>query len=552
METKGVDSVRRVIWGVVACLLVLGGTAGDAAAWLWEKKPLVTINGVAYSSEDYEAWWRNWREEGEALPETPDVFIDWQLMAQEGETMQLEREPSYQQKVDTFLKVRSLMLLKRDEVDSKVAVSDEAVWNRYVRDENPRWRLHIVLFADEAAAAQKVKGLRDGSVTMAALAQEAGKDGGPQYYQEKVVRLPKIHELWRKALADAQPGTVTEPFAMNQSFVVLQVVEILPPDLDDLKEVRAGVVEALTKEQAGDLTGALVERLKKKYAVQVDEALLAKLGPEPPSAEDGAKFVITSNRDSISVADFWAQMEKEKAFRAQFRFPERALDELRQWVLGNIISQTLISWEALDRHYEEREPLKSLYEFYRRHRLAKEFEKRFVGDKAALTDEEVKKYFEENRAKFQTPEMIHYALIEGEKGFVEKLWDQLAKGHDFFAVAKAALPSGAPVQQVPVNHVGKELLAVIDGLKKGEMSRPFAYNDGMAVVKLIDRKDPAPIAFEQLEQLLRQQLGEEKYRRLKKELLETLRARSEIRVDEEEWQKVRRELEESAQEKKNS
>ncbi|MEW6501126.1 MAG: peptidylprolyl isomerase, partial [Thermodesulfobacteriota bacterium] len=263
-------------------------------------------------------------------------------------------------------------------------------------------------------------------------------------------------------------------------------------------------------------------------------------------------FVITSSRDSISVADFWAQMEKEKAFRAQFRFPERALDELRQWVLGNIISQTLISWEALDRHYEEREPLKPLYEFYRRHRLAKEFEKRFVGDKAALTDEEVKKYFEENRARFQTPEMIHYALIEGEKGFVEKLWDQLAKGHDFFAVAKAALPSGAPVQQVPVNHVGKELLAVIDGLKKGEMSRPFAYNDGMAVVKLIDRKDPAPIAFEQLEQLLRQQLGEEKYRRLKKELLETLRARSEIRMNEEEWQKVRRELEESAQEKKNS
>lgn len=552
METKGVATVRRVIWVVVACLLVVAcGGLREASAWLWQQKPLLVINGVEYFEEDYKAWWKNWREEGQALPETPDVFVEWQLMAQEAEIMQLDQAPSLHQKVETFLKVRSLMMLKAEEVDSKIILTDEAIWNLYVKEENPRWRLHILIFKDETLARGKAKALRDGGLSIEALAQEVGKEGGPQFYQEKMVRLPKIHELWRKALAEGKPGTVSEPFAMQESFVVLQLAEVLPPELDDLKEVRQGVVENLTKQKTGELTGKLVEQLKKKYQVEVDEALLAAIGTEHPAPEEGARVLLKTNRESVTVAEFWAQMEREKAFRTQFHFPERELDELKQWVLGNMISQTLISWEALDRHYEERMPLKPLYDFYRRHRMVKEFERRFVGDKAGVTEDEVKKYYEENLDRFQRPEMLQYALLEGEKGFMEKMWDKLTRGYDFFAVAKEASPNSAPVHEMPVSHMNTELLGVIDGLKKGEMSRLFAYNEGMAVVKLIERKPPAPIDFAELRQQLDQQLRQEKYQRLRKELIETLRARSDIRVNEEEWQKVRRQLENTDEGKKN-
>ncbi|MDR9501697.1 MAG: hypothetical protein RI601_07860, partial [Desulfurivibrionaceae bacterium] len=85
---------------LLLCILVLvGGTTHEARAWFWEEAPLLTIAGEQFAAQDYRDWWQNWQEENMSLPASPDSFIDWHLLAQEGLRMQLDTEPGFQRKV---------------------------------------------------------------------------------------------------------------------------------------------------------------------------------------------------------------------------------------------------------------------------------------------------------------------------------------------------------------------------------------------------------------------------------------------------------------------
>lgn len=133
----------RLTWLVLCTLFFVGISSHNACAWFWNDSVLMTINGEKYSTQDYRNWWQNWQEENMPLPESPDEFMNWQLMAQEGSRMQLESEPGYQRKVETFLKVRSLMILKNEEIDSKVKPTRKELWAMYEKDYCPRWNIAV-------------------------------------------------------------------------------------------------------------------------------------------------------------------------------------------------------------------------------------------------------------------------------------------------------------------------------------------------------------------------------------------------------------------------
>ncbi|MDH4321178.1 MAG: hypothetical protein OEV73_06730, partial [Desulfobulbaceae bacterium] len=129
--------MRRLIF-IIFCfsLALLQASPGDA--WFGRDKPLVAINGIEYRAEDFKNWWQNWQEKDQPLPETLDPFIEWQLMAKEAKRMELDNTPTYQRKIAVFLSVRSLMLLKYEEIDSKIVVDEQAIRQEYESSYTPR------------------------------------------------------------------------------------------------------------------------------------------------------------------------------------------------------------------------------------------------------------------------------------------------------------------------------------------------------------------------------------------------------------------------------
>lgn len=537
---------------LLLCVLVLvGATTHEARAWFWDEPPLLTINGENFTAQDYRDWWQNWQEENIPLPASPDSFIEWQLLAQEGLRMQLDTEPGFQRKVETFLKVRSLMILKNEEVDSRIKPTREELWAVYEKEYCPRWQIAVFFFATEAQAAAKGAALREGAIAVEELQALPAKDGGPLYYEAKWLRYPQIKEEWLSSLKGSSPGFITPPQAMGKHFIILHFAAEKGPEEGDFAKVKAGIQSKVRDQISAELTFKLVEELKKKYQVVVDEEFLATIGDIPLDLETSERAVIKTTQGDISAGALQAMIAKERQFRKQYKFSPEDADSLKKRVVANMLAQTLISWEAMDRHYEEKAPFAATYQFYRKHRLTREMEKRYIRPQALVTEAEARAYYEENLQKFSLPEMISYALVEGEEELINRMRQEIIRGEDFFAVAAKHFPGGLPVQQVPVSHLDLVLQGPLLALHKGEVSRPFPLQNNFAMAKMVNRRPAMPVPFTQVKEEIDKKLSDEKFAAARTEFLDLLKEKSTIKVNTKIWNKLHKELEQQHESKEN-
>ncbi|MDH4332522.1 MAG: peptidyl-prolyl cis-trans isomerase [Desulfobulbaceae bacterium] len=537
--------MRRLVIGVCVFLLSCAGLAQEPAmaGWLWGPAKLATVNGTDYTTEDYKNWWLNWREEATPLPESPEEFIEWQLLVQEAINMQLFQEPTYRSKVGTFLKVRSLMMLQQEEVNDKSSVSDEEIRKHYREQYLPKLRARIFYYTEGSPTEEKITPLRNGALSVEEFLALKPEEGGPIYHEEKWFRIPQLQGEWRTVLQDAAPGDFTLPVTVDKGIVVLKIEERQGETPQDMEQLKGGIVKKLQSVKADTLTARLVDSLVKKFDVQVDEEVLAQIGLDPLVEELADKTVISSNQGNITAAMFWNNLQSEKGFREKNQFPEEELDALKKRLLAGIISQTVISWEAMARHYEEKEPFKWVYRFYCDHRLNKEIEKRLVEPKAMVNGEELLKFYQENPERFSHPEKVDFMLLEGETPAISKMWQEISSGSDFSEVAAEQASGGAPLRQMEVAQLSPELKKIIPSLRKGEVSMPFAYKNGSALVRLVEFKEKSPVPFREVREQIGQELSRLKYQQARGELLRKLKDGSEISINPNVWNKLRKELE---------
>lgn len=544
MERKGAVVMRRVIMVVCVFLMSYAGLAQERAmaGWFWQETNLATVNGTEYSAQDFKNWWWNWREEATPLPETPDVFVEWQLLVQEATKMQLFLEPSYRSKVGTFLKVRSLMLLQDEEINDKISIHDEDVRKLYREEYIPKLRARVIYYIAGSPTEERITALRNGILSIEEFIALKPEEGGPTYHEEKIFRIPQLQGEWRTLLEDAKVGEITQPVTMDKGIVVLKVEERQDDDPQDLEQLKGIILKKVQTRKADELTARLVDILGKKYNVQVDEEVLAQIDLSPPPEELADKLVISSKQGDVTAANLWASLQSEKSFREKNKFPAEELDVLKKRVLASMIAQTVVSWEAADRHYEEKEPFKWVYRFYCDHRLNKEIEKRLVEPKVKVDESEIEQFYRENPERFSHPEMVDFVVLEGEAQTISAMWQKISTGHDFFEVAAEHIPGGPSPQQMPVSQLGPELKEIVSSLRPGEVSLPFAFKNGSALVRLVQYKEKVSVPFVQVKEQIRQELSRLKYQQAREELLRRLKEGSEISINPKVWKKLRKEL----------
>jgi len=536
--------MSRTIGVVFLCLLFAAGLRPEPVqAWFGGERPLAVINGRDYSPDDFRHWWQNWREAETTLPETAEPFIEWHLLVQEAERMQLFQEPDYRGKMHTFLKVRALMMLREEEVEAKIVVSEPEVREVYQEQYAPRLRVRSFFYPDMEGAAQGVAALRSGARTPDELKDLPPAEGGASHHEERWLWVPQMPDEWRLLLTVAKVGDVLDPMAVENGVVFVRVEEVSDFDAEDLEKLRPGIVRDLRTRRSHELTAALVERLREKFAVQVDEEVLARINEEEPDQELAPAALIRSSQGEITAADLWVNLRNERSFREKNLFAAEEFAALKSRVLASIIAQTVVSWESMDRRYQEREPFKWVYRFYSEHRLNKEMEKRFVEPGAVVSDDELERFYQENIVRFTRPETVSFLLLEGDEAVMQRMWQEIASGRDFSEVASRHVPGGPPVQRLPVDHLEPELAAVIAELRRGEVSRPFALRGNTALLRLVNHTPGVPMPLASVAEQIREELGKEKRRLARLDLVRLLRERSDVRVNQKVWNTLRKELE---------
>ncbi len=524
---------------VLICLMMVLSLflTARAMSWPWADRVLVTINGQNYSADDFRHWWSNWKDKDSRLPQSPRPFVDWFLLVQEANRMELYTDPDYRHKVMTFLKSRALMMLKGEEVDSKVRITEDRLRAVYHHDYSPRRLLGIFYFRDKGEAERMCRKWTGKSYHDTAQDRQKGISS-----ERRWLRPIALPATWKAALKGLEPGHVTDPFKWEKTYMCLSLIEEKGPEDVDYRRVKGDIRQRLRKREETRLTAELVTRLREKYHVKVNKDLLDAIDPlHVPEGMMGRPLIIT-DKGNVSVGFFVRQVNREIKANRGLASSKKGIERIKTGLLEDMISQTLISWESLDRHYERRPPFKWVYRYYCQHRLIRSLEDRLFKPKIEVSSKDVKRYYLGHLQDFTRPGTVSLALVKADSKQIAGLWKEVSLGADLLKVARARSLDYVPVHNVPVNRLPLAIRKEIEQLSQGETSHPFKMDGEMAVLKLLRRSPARPFPLVTVREKIRRRLVDERLSALKADYLKRLRERSKIKVNHRIWRKLQSEL----------
>lgn len=512
--------------------------------WLpWGPSTLVTIGGEDYTTKDFESWWENWREKDMPLPNQLTPFIDWHLLFKEAERMKLYESPSYRRKVMTFLKARTLMQLKGEEIDRKVKINDDDLWNQYLKTQAPQYKLNIFFFKNENTAQGFVDKFGQETVGSEEFANRHGRPDGYYSQRSEWYRPLAINPGWLPILHELEKGKMSKPVPWRKDFVVLRLEDKVEGTRKDFELVKKQLQKTVWEMKENRLTIELLTKLREKYKVKVNNERVEQLDTETADEDLSDEPLISTSNGNISEKLVVAKMRQLRHFRSRNGFKEDSSLQFKNQVVNGIIDQTLTSWEALARKYEQKPPFEAVYQFYCQHRMIKLLEEKLFAAKATVSQEEIETYYRSNIALFTQPEVVRMAIVEGSEEDLNTLWLEVATGGEFILLAQQRTGQDIPVREIPVNHLNPKVKEVLTKLTTNEVSQVFTVDDHVSLVQLIEHKAAQVMPLAEVKETIRGTLHTAKLESLRRDYLDKLREEYEVESNETVWQDLKKEME---------
>jgi len=172
-----------------------------------------------------------------------------------------------------------------------------------------------------------------------------------------------------------------------------------------------------------------------------------------------------------------------------------------------------------------------------------------IGDKAAVSEADIKKFYDENKKEFEHPEMVRASHIlilvpedasddvvaEKKQAATSALERVTTKKEDFTAVAKevseepGAKESGGDLNFFPKDRMVPEFSNAAFAMKKGDISKePVRTKFGWHVIEGTGRKDSGTMPFEEVKGQVGSYLEGGKRREAIRTVIDTLRGEAKV------------------------
>ncbi len=536
--------MQRIFFTLIISFMLVLSSMNPALAWFFGGDTLVTIEGQQYSAEDYKRWWSFMKEEDSPVPDTPDSYVDWLLLTAEAERIGLSSDPGFKRATDVFLTARTLLMLKYDQVDSQIDITDEKIKEAYKATFLPLWQLERFKFKDEQSALAAWAELDKGTLTVEQLIEIGPAEYNLESNQTSWVRPTSIDEGWTAIFKKMDVGGFVEPSEHKYGPTLYFIREKRMGSDEDLANLKDLIYKELWRAQEDLLTHNLIFKLRDQYEVEVNQERLEALDILAPVDSFSDEPIITSTRQNISEKEFMIVINRLRQTRPQMAHvkDEEEVREFKNETAFNIIAQSVTNWGALDQHYEEKEPFKWSYEFSYNYRLGQMLEQREFLSKTDVTEEELLENYNQNLDNYSVPATVKLYMIDETQGPINQIWAETSTGKKFLDVVRAIPDLRLELQQVPVNHLDPTVKPVVQGLSKGETSQIFTAQDVKVLVHLVEVVPQKPLSFDRVKESIRNKLKHQKASALRKDYLDVLKAQSEISINERQWEKIKSEL----------
>ncbi len=257
-------------------------------------------------------------------------------------------------------------------------------------------------------------------------------------------------------------------------------------------------------------------------------------GEADSKVEGGAEVVATFADEEMSLDDFQAEVEK---LPPQVK-PLLSSLERRKKFLENFILSKLLVDEAKRRGLDKDEEIrKQLDEMEKRLILQKVFKD--LQQNVAVTDEDVKAYYDANPAEFTTAEIkVSHILLEDEASAQEVLEKVKANPDSFAELAKtrskdtATAPEGGDLGFFGRGRMVPEFeQAAFELEKPGDLSEVVKSPFGFHVIRLTEKKEGEKRPFEQVAGEIRTKLLQERQRHAVEAHFEKVKTEAKLLID---------------------
>jgi len=158
-----------------------------------------------------------------------------------------------------------------------------------------------------------------------------------------------------------------------------------------------------------------------------------------------------------------------------------------------------------------------------------------LGPEIEISEEEMKSYFEENKAMFDEPEQVRarHILVETEEKAQEVL-AKLERGESFESLARQySTDEGTKDNGGDLGYFGRGVMVAefeeaAFSLKPGETSRPVKTQYGYHIIKVEDYKEARPAEFEEKKEEIEEALRQEKVASKMEEWLSELKEKANV------------------------
>lgn len=257
------------------------------------------------------------------------------------------------------------------------------------------------------------------------------------------------------------------------------------------------------------------------------------------------KTLAEVNGVKITMSDFEQEISSVPAnYREMINANKRKF-------LDDIILQELLYQEALKKKLEKDKDVISTLERVKKKILAQKLLEKEVMELAKVSEDEIKKHYEENKNDYKEPEQVNAAHIlirlkegatpEEDKAAMDKIQGLLKKikeGGDFSTLAKenSDCPSGSKGGELGYFSRGQmvpEFEEAAFKLKAGEVSDIVKTKFGYHIIKVLDKKEERVKEFSEVKEEIEQKLTGGKQKSAFEDYTKKLKDNAKITINEE-------------------
>ncbi len=228
----------------------------------------------------------------------------------------------------------------------------------------------------------------------------------------------------------------------------------------------------------------------------------------------------------VTEGDFLKEIERVPEW-ARNQFQD---EEGKKKFLDELVKRELIYQHAIQMKLDNDSDYLSKVEDFKKMTLVSIVLKKEVEEKAALSDAEVKAFFDQNADKFTVGTKIRasHILVGTEQEAVDIL-DRLNKGEKFEKLAELSKDTGSAQKGGDLGYFARgqmvpEFEQAAASLKPGEVSKPVKTRFGFHVIKLVDIQKGEAANFEQSKESISKQLLGEKRKKVFETFVDKLKA----------------------------